>query len=108
VIKELAKAVADKGIHKIEGRVLVDASLFPDGGKEAARAWSFSSIVVTTTSSISSPLRRKVGDPVSLAVSPKTAYVSFVNHLTTSAAVHRPPFKTCCGHEIPTAPSLSH
>jgi N-acyl-D-amino-acid deacylase len=74
VIKELAKAVAAKGVHKIEGRVLVDASLFPDGGKEGGSGVVVSSIVV------------KVGDPVTLDVSPKTSYVTFVNHITTAAA----------------------
>ena len=91
VIKELAKAVADKGIHKIEGRVLVDASLFPDGGKEGGTGVVVSSIVVNDNviDLVATP-GAKVGDPVSLAVSPKTAYVSFVNHLTTSAAGSSP------------------
>src|SRR5689334_2436414 len=34
VIKQLAKDIAAKGIRKIEGRILVDASLFPDGPRE--------------------------------------------------------------------------
>src|SRR5260370_5235371 len=34
VIKQLAKDVAAKGIHKIEGRVLIDTTLFPDGPRE--------------------------------------------------------------------------
>ncbi len=87
VIKELAKAVAAKGIHKIEGRVLVDASLFPDGGHEGGTGVVVSSVVVNDNviDLVATP-GAKAGDPVSLAVSPKTAYVSFVNHLTTSAA----------------------
>ncbi len=87
VIKELAKAVAAKGIHKIEGRVLVDASLFPDGGKEGGTGVVVSSIVVNDNviDLVATP-GAKVGDPVALDVSPKTAYVSFVNLLTTSAA----------------------
>ncbi|MGB9464961.1 MAG: D-alanyl-D-alanine carboxypeptidase/D-alanyl-D-alanine-endopeptidase, partial [Candidatus Acidiferrum sp.] len=87
VIKELAKAVAAKGIHKIEGRILVDASLFPDGGKEGGTGVVISSIVVNdnVVDLVATP-GAKVGDPVSLAVSPKTAYVTFVNHLSTSAA----------------------
>ena len=86
VIKELAKAVADKGIHKIEGRVLVDASLFPDGGKEGGTGVVVSSVVVNDNviDLVATP-GTKAGDPVSLAVSPKTGYASFVNHLTTSA-----------------------
>ena len=86
VIKEMAKAVADKGIHKIEGRVLVDASLFPDGGREGGTNVVISSIVVNDNviDLVATP-GAKAGDAVALAVSPKTAYVTFVNHLTTSA-----------------------
>jgi N-acyl-D-amino-acid deacylase len=91
VIKELAKAVAAKGIHKIEGRVLIDASLFPDGGKEGGTGVVVSSIVVNDNviDLVAAP-GAKAGDPVTLDVSPKTAYVSFVNLLTTSAAAASP------------------
>jgi dihydroorotase/N-acyl-D-amino-acid deacylase len=87
VIKELAKAVAAKGIHKIEGRVLVDASLFPDGVREGGTGVVVSSIVVNDNviDLVATP-GAKVDDPVALDVSPRTAYASFVNHLTTSAA----------------------
>jgi N-acyl-D-amino-acid deacylase len=87
VIKELAKAVAAKGVHKIEGRVLVDASLFPDGGHEGGTGVVVSSIVVNDNviDLVAAP-GAKAGDPVTLDVSPKTDYASFVNHLTTSAA----------------------
>lgn len=91
VIKELAKAVAAKGIHKIEGHVLVDASLFPDGGREGGTGVVISSIVVNDNviDLVATP-GAKIGDPVSLTVSPKTAYAIFVNHLTTSAAGAKP------------------
>ncbi|MGB9459554.1 MAG: D-alanyl-D-alanine carboxypeptidase, partial [Candidatus Acidiferrum sp.] len=83
VIKELAKAIAAKGIHKIEGRVLVDTSLFPDGGKEGGTGVVISSIVVNDNviDLVATP-GAKLGDPVSLDVSPKTSYATFVNHLT--------------------------
>jgi dihydroorotase/N-acyl-D-amino-acid deacylase len=86
VIKELATNVSAKGIRKIDGRVLVDASLFPDGGKEGGTGVVISSIVVNDNviDLIATP-GAKAGDPASLSVSPKTAYASFVNHLTTSA-----------------------
>jgi N-acyl-D-amino-acid deacylase len=87
VIKELAKAVATKGIRKIEGRVLIDASLFADGGREGGTGVVVSSIVVNDNviDLLATP-GAKAGDPVTLEASPKTRYVSFVNHLTTSAA----------------------
>jgi len=87
VIKKIAKDIAAKGIKKIEGRVLVDASLFPDGGREGGTGVVISSIVVNDNviDLVATPAA-KAGDPVNLDVSPKTGYVSFVNHLTTSAA----------------------
>jgi N-acyl-D-amino-acid deacylase len=86
VIKELAKAVAAKGLRKIEGRVLVDASLFPDGGREGGTGVVVSSIVVNDNviDLVATP-GAKAGDPVTLDVSPQTRYASFVNQLTTSA-----------------------
>ncbi|HMD07588.1 MAG TPA: D-alanyl-D-alanine carboxypeptidase/D-alanyl-D-alanine-endopeptidase [Candidatus Acidoferrum sp.] len=91
VIKELAKAVAAKGIRKIEGRVFVDASLFPDGGREGGTGVVISSIVVNDNviDLVATP-GAKAGDPVSLNVSPRTSYATFVNHLTTSAAGAKP------------------
>lgn len=91
VIKELAKAVADKSIHKIEGRVLVDASLFPDGERDGGTNVVISSIVVNDNviDLVIAP-GAKGGDAVSLRTSPKTAYVNFVNHLTTSDAGSAP------------------
>src|SRR5215471_14559562 len=44
VIKQLAKDVAAKGVHKIEGRVLIDTSLFPDGPREGGTNVVMSSI----------------------------------------------------------------
>lgn len=86
VIKELAKDVASK-VKKIEGRVLIDASLFPDGGKEGGTGVVISSIVVNDNviDLVATP-GAKAGDPVKLDASPKTAYATFINHLTTSAA----------------------
>ena len=91
VIKELAKAIAAKGIHRIEGRVLVDASLFQDGGREGGTGVVISSIVVNDNviDLVATP-GAKAGDPVTLSVSPKTAYANFVNLLTTSVAGAKP------------------
>jgi D-alanyl-D-alanine carboxypeptidase len=46
VIKQLAKDVAGKGVRRIEGRVLVDASLVPDGAREGGTNVVMSSIMV--------------------------------------------------------------
>ena len=87
VIKELAKDVVAKGVHKIEGRVLVDASLFPDGERDGGTNIVISSIVVNdNVIDLIATSGAKEGDAVALQVLPKTSYVTFINHLTTSAS----------------------
>src|SRR5579885_1029355 len=67
VIKELAKAVYAKGLRKIEGRVIVDASLFPDGPREGGTGVIMSSIMVNANviDLIAKPAS-KLGDTVVL------------------------------------------
>jgi N-acyl-D-amino-acid deacylase len=93
VIKELASAVAASKIRKIEGRVLVDASLLPDGVKEPGTGVVVSSIVVNDNviDLVAKPAAN-VGDPVVFESSPHTSYVKFVNNLTTSAPGTPPNF----------------
>src|SRR5437867_5869400 len=95
VIKQLAKDVAAKGIHKIEGRVLVDTTLFPDGPREGGTNVVMSSIMVNdkVIDLIGSP-GAKIGDPADLKSSPQTSYIKFVNHLLTSPAGIRPMFES--------------
>ena len=87
VIKALAKDVAISGIRKIEGRVLADASLFPDAGREGGTGVVISSIVVNDNviDLVMKP-GKEAGDPVSLEISPKTSYATFKNQLITGAA----------------------
>jgi N-acyl-D-amino-acid deacylase len=87
VIKQLAKDVAAKGIHKIEGHVLVDATLFPDGPREGGTNVVMSSIMINDNviDLLATP-GAKEGDLVALAISPQTSYVKIVNHLKTMAA----------------------
>src|SRR6267154_1288972 len=76
VIKQLAKDVAAKGIHKIEGRVLIDTTLFPDGPREGGTNVVMSSIMVNDNliDLIGSP-GAKEGDPIVLKFSPQTSYI---------------------------------
>jgi N-acyl-D-amino-acid deacylase len=91
VIKQLAKDVAAKGIRKIEGRVLVDTRLFPDGPREGGTNVVMSSIIVNDNviDLVATP-GAKVGDPALLESSPQTSYVKFINILTTAAADAKP------------------
>jgi N-acyl-D-amino-acid deacylase len=95
VIKQLAKDVAAKGIRKIEGRVLIDATLFPDGPREGGTEVVMSSIMINDNviDLIAKP-GAKVGDPIVLDSSPKTSYIRFVNHVVTSPADSKPSFES--------------
>lgn len=89
VIGQLAKGVAAKGIRQIEGRVLVDSSLFPETPWEGEGGGGvvISPIVVNDNliDLVMTP-GAKIGDPVAFDSSPRTSYVKFINHLTTAGA----------------------
>ena len=87
VIKELAKVVRDKGVKKIDGRVLVDASLFPDGGREGGTGVVMSSIMVNDNviDVVGTP-DAKPGEPIHISSSPQTSYIKILNHCITVPA----------------------
>jgi D-alanyl-D-alanine carboxypeptidase/D-alanyl-D-alanine-endopeptidase (penicillin-binding protein 4) len=87
VIRKLAQAVYAKGVRQIDGHVLIDASLFPDGPREGGSNVVLSSIVINdNVIDITATPGSNAGDPVALHISPQTSYAHFVNHLTTAAA----------------------
>src|SRR6266852_4435589 len=94
VIKELAKDVAGTGIREIDGQVLIDASLFPDGPREKGTNVVMSSVMVNDNviDLVASP-GAKEGDPVDLKYSPQTSCIKFVNHLITSPEGTKPSFE---------------
>ncbi len=91
VVRQLAKDVASKGIRTIEGRVFVDASLFPDGLREGGTNVVMSSIMVNDNviDVVGTP-GAKAGDLALLQSSPQTSYVKFVNRVVTTAPDTRP------------------
>jgi PBP4 family serine-type D-alanyl-D-alanine carboxypeptidase len=86
VIKELAGKISAKGIKRIDGRLFIDASLFPDGPREGGTDVVMSSIMVNDNV-IDLVVRPgvKTGDATILEYSPHTSYVKFINHITTGA-----------------------
>ena len=91
VIRELAAQVASHGIKQIQGRVLVDASLFPEGDKELGTEvvispFSVNDNVIDLTVSAGD----KEGAPISLNVSPKTSYATFVSNIVTGPRGSKP------------------
>jgi D-alanyl-D-alanine carboxypeptidase/D-alanyl-D-alanine-endopeptidase (penicillin-binding protein 4) len=86
VIREIATEVASRGIKKIQGNVLVDISLFPEGEHEDGTGAVISPICVNDNLvDLTITPGDKQGTATTLSVSPQTAYVNFVNQVTTAA-----------------------
>jgi len=91
VIRELAAQVRAHGITKIRGRVLVDATLFPEGERELGTGVVISPIVVNDNLvDVTIAPGHSPGDSVTMHVSPATSYVRFINHATTASADSTP------------------
>lgn len=91
VIGQLADQIAAKGIQKVKGRVLVDATLFPEGARELGTGVVISPIVVNdnVVDVVARPGPTE-GSPVQLQIRPETAYLRFVNRAITGGAGSRP------------------
>jgi N-acyl-D-amino-acid deacylase len=87
VLREFAKQIADKGIKRVKGKLLVDATLFSEGDRELGTGIVISPMVVNDNviDVVATPGATE-GSPVSLKISPQTAYVTFVNQATTGKA----------------------
>jgi serine-type D-Ala-D-Ala carboxypeptidase/endopeptidase (penicillin-binding protein 4) len=87
-IRKIAYQIAAHGIRRIEGRVLVDDSLFREardtggGGEITVSPMMINDNLVDV---IVTPGRRE-GEPAKLRVSPDTAYVKIINQTRTTAA----------------------
>lgn len=87
VIRQLAGQVAAHGIRRVNGRVLVDVSLFPEGQRELGTGVVMSPIVVNDNLvDVTIGAGSSVGAPTTISASPASSYVKFVNRSTTSAA----------------------
>ena len=90
VIRELAGSISSHGIKRIDGRVIVDASLFPEGERDGGTRFVISPIVVNDNAIdlIVEPGARE-GAPIKMTISPVTAYVRFINGAVTGKAGSR-------------------
>ncbi|HEY2906101.1 MAG TPA: D-alanyl-D-alanine carboxypeptidase/D-alanyl-D-alanine-endopeptidase [Vicinamibacterales bacterium] len=90
VIRELAASISSHGIKRIDGRVIVDASLFPEGERDGGTRFVISPIVVNDNAiDLVVQPGASEGAAVTLKISPVTAYAHFVNHLVTGKAGSR-------------------
>jgi PBP4 family serine-type D-alanyl-D-alanine carboxypeptidase len=91
VLRGLAQQVVQAGIKRVDGTVTIDTSLFPDQGPEGGTGIIQSSIVVNDNIvDVTIAPGAKPGDPVTVAASPQTPYVTFVNKATTGPADAEP------------------
>jgi PBP4 family serine-type D-alanyl-D-alanine carboxypeptidase len=103
-MRDLASQIAAKGIKQIDGRVLVDVSLFPQGERELGTGVVISPIILNdnVVDLLIAP-GAKQGDPVSLRISPDLGVFALTNEISTGAAhsastVHRMITRDSTGH----------
>ena len=87
VLRELAGLVAARGVKRVDGHVIVDASLYAEGLRDGGTGFVISPIMVNDNAVdvIVKPAAEE-GRPAMLAISPQTSYVRFVNRTVTGKA----------------------
>jgi serine-type D-Ala-D-Ala carboxypeptidase/endopeptidase (penicillin-binding protein 4) len=92
-IREIAAQVAARGIKRVEGRVLVDASLFREAKGEAGGTGKFTVSPITINDNLVDVMvtpGSREGEPGTLRISPETSYVKVINQTKTTAASAAP------------------
>jgi D-alanyl-D-alanine carboxypeptidase/D-alanyl-D-alanine-endopeptidase (penicillin-binding protein 4) len=86
VLRDFAQQVATDGIRRIDGRVIVDDSLYAGGFPESGTGATVSPIMVNDNIvDVTVTPGLNVGDPVKISVSPQTPYAKFAVAATTGA-----------------------
>jgi len=84
VFKQLASAVLMKGIARVHGRILVDATAFPSGRLEPATHAALSPAVFNdNVIDVTAVPAERPGLPAAISLSPELPYLHVVNHVTT-------------------------
>lgn len=87
VIRKLGADVAARGVKRVEGRIIVDASLYPEGERDGGTGFVISPIMVNDNAiDILVTPGKQEGDAAALHITPSTAYATFVNRTTTGKA----------------------
>jgi D-alanyl-D-alanine carboxypeptidase/D-alanyl-D-alanine-endopeptidase (penicillin-binding protein 4) len=89
VIRDFAAQVAAHGVKRVDGRIIVDASLFPEGERDGGTGFVISPIVVNDNAVDVFVAPGKEGEAAALRIAPKTAYARFVNRTMTGKAGSR-------------------
>jgi D-alanyl-D-alanine carboxypeptidase/D-alanyl-D-alanine-endopeptidase (penicillin-binding protein 4) len=86
VLRDFAQQISTDGIRRVDGRVIVDDSLYPSGFAESGTGATVSPIMVNDNIiDVTVTPGANVGDPVTISVSPQTPYTKFVVAATTGA-----------------------
>ncbi len=94
VIREIAGQIAAHGIKRVQGRLLVDATLFPEGARELGTGLVISPVAVNdNVIDLTVSAGSKEGAPAALNISPATSYAKFGNQITTGPAGSKPDIK---------------
>ena len=85
-MRDLAGQIAARGIKRVEGRVLVDVSLFPQGERELGTGVTISPVVLTdnVVDLLISP-GAKPGDAANVRISPDLGMFKLTNEIATGA-----------------------
>ncbi len=86
VLRELATQVAAAGIKRVSGRVIVDASLFPEGARELGTGVTMSPIVVNDNVIDLIITPGPAGGTAELKTSPQTPYLRAGSQIKTGSA----------------------
>ncbi len=84
VFKELASGILMKGIWRIRGNVIVDASLFPSNQLEPGTHTTISPVVLNdSVIDVTATSDSSVGGPVSIETAPALPYLKIINKVIT-------------------------
>jgi D-alanyl-D-alanine carboxypeptidase/D-alanyl-D-alanine-endopeptidase (penicillin-binding protein 4) len=86
-LNDLAQQIAAAGIRKVDGQILVDASLFPEGDRELGTGVVISPVMVNdnVVDAMISP-GVSAGQKANVHISPQPAYIRYINAVTTGAS----------------------
>ena len=83
VVRKLAVAVGARGIKRVDGRVVVDASLYEEGDRDGGTRFVISPIMINDNAVDVVVRSGAEGGPAVLEITPATSYVTFVNNVVT-------------------------
>src|SRR5207248_6229117 len=85
-VRDLARQVESHGIKRIDGRVVVDASLYAEGERDGGTGFVVSPIMINDNAVDVGVRPDSDAAPAVLDASPKTSYVPFIHNVLSFTA----------------------